>query len=156
MSNSSFNFEPESINLSTLASVLFEERSQLPESSGVYFVVDDKGIVKYIGRAKNLNFRWIQHHRIPQLKAMDSIKIAYLVVDDLSLLKEIEKALIEWFNPELNNSAVATDKPKLSVYLEPKLKGVAEKAARKDGRSLSNWIRELIRRELGVKDDEEG
>lgn len=48
---------------------------------------------------------------------------------------------------------VATDKPKVSVYLEPELKVKAEEAAKKDGRSLSNWIRELIRREV---EDEEG
>jgi len=43
---------------------------------------------------------------------------------------------------------MATDKPKVSVYLELDLKGKAEGKARKDGRSLSNWIRELIRREV--------
>ena len=44
---------------------------------------------------------------------------------------------------------VATDKPKVSVYLEPELKVEAEQAAKNDGRSLSNWIRELIRSEVG-------
>lgn len=43
---------------------------------------------------------------------------------------------------------MATEKPKVSVYLEPDLKEKAEKAAQKDGRSLSNWIRSLIQREV--------
>lgn len=47
---------------------------------------------------------------------------------------------------------VATDKPKVSVYLETDLKEKAEKAAKRDGRSLSNWIRELIRR--GIEPEE--
>ena len=49
---------------------------------------------------------------------------------------------------------VATDKPKVSVYLETELKDKAESAAKKDGRSLSNWIRELIRREVESQEEE--
>ena len=50
---------------------------------------------------------------------------------------------------------MATDKPKVSVYLEPELKDKAENAAKKDGRSLSNWIRELIRREVERQEGED-
>ena len=141
---------PTTIDLSALPSVPLSERSQLPFVSCVYFAIDSQNKVQYIGATINLNQRWVQHHRSSQLFKMESVRVSYLPVDTGSLL-EVEKALIQWFKPSLNGSEVQfdlTDKPKVSVYLEPDLKEKAEKAAKEDGRSLSNWIRELIRREV--------
>lgn len=36
------------------------------------------------------------------------------------------------------------------IYPDPKLKKEAEKAAKKDGRSLNGWILNLIKKELGI------
>jgi len=38
----------------------------LPEQSGIYYVLDEKYIIWYIGKAKNLRSRWAgkSHHRL--------------------------------------------------------------------------------------------
>jgi len=155
---------PSELNLSTLPSVRIEDKKQLPSTPCIYFAIDSQGVIQYIGKSVNPAQRWVKHHRYARLAGMDSVKIAYLTLDS-ELLLEVEAALIKWFDPPLNGwkdrlarspdaKKEATDKPKVSVYLETELKDKAESAAKKDGRSLSNWIRELIRREVESQEEE--
>jgi hypothetical protein len=58
--------------------------------------------VQYIGRSNNIQYRWLQHHRKLQLEQIGGVKIAWIELSDENLLSEIEKALIEWFDPPLN------------------------------------------------------
>lgn len=44
--------------------------------------------------------------------------------------------------------AVATDKTRVSTYIEQKLKEEAEKVASLQGRSLSNYIEQLIKQDV--------
>ncbi|WP_413176502.1 hypothetical protein [Anabaena azotica] len=44
--------------------------------------------------------------------------------------------------------AVATDKTRVSTYIEQKLKDDAEKVAKNQGRSLSNYIEQLIKQDV--------
>ncbi len=97
---------PESIDLSTLPCVALSERNALPSTSGIYFAIDAYGVVQYIGKAVNIQQRWLTHHRYAQLKDYQSVKIAYLAVSDPELLLPIESALIDWFDPSLNGSEV--------------------------------------------------
>ena len=94
---------PEAIDLNSLPSVELESKSELPEQSAIYFAIDSQGAIQYIGRSSNLKNRWINHHRFNQLKSLGGVRIAYLFLD-LDLLPSVEKALIEWFKPALNNS----------------------------------------------------
>lgn len=94
--------KPESIDLSTLPYVALSERNALPSTSGIYFAIDSEGTVQYIGLSKNIQHRWLQHHRYNELQSINGIRIAYLAVDDETLLLNIERALIAWFNPVLN------------------------------------------------------
>lgn len=92
---------PSDINLSTLPRVPLTDRRNLPTTSGIYFAIAN-GEVQYIGRSVNIRQRWADHHRAGQLRA--DTHIVYLEVSDLSLLPEIETALIEWFDPKLNGT----------------------------------------------------
>ena len=62
-----------------------------------------------------MNQRWIQHHRWQQLKKIQGIRIAWLEVNDTELLPELEKSLICWFNPPLNQA------PVVKSEIEPQL-----------------------------------
>ena len=94
---------PETLDLKSLPSVALESRSKLPEQSAIYFAIDSLGNIQYIGQTANLKQRWIGHHRFKQLKSLDGVRIAYMFLDS-DLLPSVEKALIDWFKPALNNS----------------------------------------------------
>jgi hypothetical protein len=63
-----------------------------------------------------------------------------LSVDKPALLREIEDALIAWFNPPLNGSAVVGEIRRVSLCLEEDLKEKLERLAKARKRSLSNLI----------------
>lgn len=94
--------EPASINVEQLDSVLLSDFKQLPESPGVYFAIDARSNIQYIGRSSNIRQRWTGHHRKPELKKLANIRIAYLLLENEALLADIEEALISYFEPPLN------------------------------------------------------
>lgn len=94
------------INPLTLPSVSLEERSQLPTTPCIYFAIDSQGIIQYIGRSVNPCQRWVRHHRLQQLEQMDSVRLAWLEVSEPILLPAIESALIEYFEPFLNERPI--------------------------------------------------
>src|SRR5690242_16310932 len=55
------------IDLATLPFVLFKDRYRLPDTSAVYFVVNESQIL-YIGKARSLLRRWRTHHRAMQMR----------------------------------------------------------------------------------------
>ncbi|NET61300.1 MAG: hypothetical protein F6K47_35790 [Symploca sp. SIO2E6] len=101
--------DPQVINPLALPSVSLELRSQLPITPSIYFAIDTQGVIQYIGRSVNPKQRWANHHRLNEFNEIGGIKIAWLEVNDESLLNEIEQALIEYFDPPLNNRAVKAE-----------------------------------------------
>ena len=93
---------PSTINPSTLPFVPLDDRRSLPSEPCIYFAIDGHGTVQYIGRTANLKQRWTSHDKRKKLSSMEGVKIAYLFVDTV-LQSSVEAALIEWFNPPLNN-----------------------------------------------------
>lgn len=94
--------KPESIDLASLPWLPLEEKAAFPKRPSIYFAIDNWGDVQYIGRSVNTKQRWAQHHKYATLSSMVGVRIAYLFVDAPELLPEIEKALIQWFQPPLN------------------------------------------------------
>ncbi|HBE47432.1 MAG TPA: excinuclease ABC subunit C, partial [Cyanobacteria bacterium UBA11369] len=92
-----------------LPHININSRGLLPEKSGIYYVLDEKSIIWYIGQAKNLRVRWARksHHRLYQLQKQHKNKftIYYELVAE-SLLDAIEKQRIEHYNPQLNGTKV--------------------------------------------------
>lgn len=133
------------INPLTLPSLPLGSRSALPSCAAIYFALEGDRIL-YIGRAGNLQQRWLAHHRYSQLSS--EARIAWLESSDTELLPEIETALIAHFNPPLNGSAVTGDKPKVVVYIEPELKKATEELAKKQRRSVSSLVCILLERAI--------
>lgn len=102
--------DPEILNF---PKVSLEMKDLLPECSGIYYVVDQNNVIIYIGQAKNLKKRWQgnSHHRINQLKATRKreFHLYYEKVSE-SQLDQIEKSLIQKYQPELNDSLVTNQK----------------------------------------------
>lgn len=93
---------PASINPLELPSVPLSMRAQLPEKPVIYFAIDSEGTTQYIGKSINPKQRWIHHHHYISLSRMGDIRIAWLEVALPEKLPELEKALIESFQPPLN------------------------------------------------------
>ncbi len=154
--------KPESLSLSELPWVPLDATAGFPAQPGIYFAIDSQGVVQYVGISGDVRGRWKQHHRYKRLAQMGGVKIAYLFIDAPELLPDIEDALIEWFNPPLNvarpsrgpkNTAKKTP-PKVNVYLDPALKLKVEALAKKDRRSLSNFIEMLCEKEVERREEE--
>jgi DNA-binding Xre family transcriptional regulator len=87
------------LNPLELLSVSLEKRSQLPVTSGIYFVIDTQNEVRYIGKAINLRERW-RNHKILK-NGLLQWRIAWF---DLSKeqLDIFESKLICKYCPDLN------------------------------------------------------
>ncbi|ACK72687.1 Excinuclease ABC C subunit domain protein [Gloeothece citriformis PCC 7424] len=90
-----------------------KKKQLLPEYSGIYYVVDEAGLVWYIGQAKKINERWAgkSHHRLHQLEAQKKkqFRIYYESIA-IGCLDEVEKQRIQQYNPHLNGSKVKRKK----------------------------------------------
>lgn len=84
-----------------LESVEMDNRDNLPEESGIYFVRDKESLY-YIGMTKNLQERWYNHHRQDDFDKINNLKIAYLKGIPQYYLNSFETTLIEYFEPQLN------------------------------------------------------
>lgn len=100
------------------SSLPFLDRDQLPSEPAIYVIVDSENFVWYVGKASNLQNRWMGrgHHRYPQLIRSNKKlqhRIHWKSVPFLQL-DEAEKFYIEKFEPELNGLKVKTYLPKES------------------------------------------
>ncbi|QSJ15461.1 hypothetical protein JYQ62_26995 [Nostoc sp. UHCC 0702] len=96
-----------------LPQISIKNRELLPEKSGIYYVLDEKFIVWYVGQAKNLRIRWAgdSHHRLYQLQKQrkKQFTIYYELVAE-SQLNAIERQRIEQYSPQLNGTRVKAKK----------------------------------------------
>jgi hypothetical protein len=93
---------PESIDFSVLPSLCLTRRSELPEVPAIYFAIDSLDQIQYIGRSVNIRSRWLNHHRKSDLEIVGNIRIAWIELEELTLLGKIEQELIDYFVPRLN------------------------------------------------------
>lgn len=97
-------------DLSKLPSLFLSQKNSLPECPAIYFAVDSKNRVLYVGKAINLLARWKNHHRQEKLNRINrknKIKIAWLnYPNDLALLANTETYFIEFYQPLLNRTPV--------------------------------------------------
>lgn len=133
------------INPLALPSLPLKERSLLPATSCIYFAIDCQGVVQYIGRSLNLQQRWMQHHRQSDLEKVDGVQIAWLAIDTPELLPEIERALIEWFSPPLNDHRDSSEsKTRILVTIPETVAEQFKEFCKKQRRSVSAQITLLM------------
>jgi hypothetical protein len=148
------------VNPLKLPFVSLAERGQLPRLPGIYFALDEADTLIYIGLARNLFLRWrgTAHHRYAQLMATGGIRLAYLLIDDESMLATVEVALIKRFAPAMNQRQ---DVPKRLTARAPLARfqlvisedvgeEVAELAS-KENRSISNMLARLVEEGLALR-----
>lgn len=142
-----------------LPAVSLANRSQLPAAPGIYFAIDEAGAILYIGRARNLLARWkgTTHHRLKELMATNGVRLAYLTIEDESILATVEVALIARFSPILNQGAHSTrwraPKATTTAFLtlpDSEAEAVRELAAG-DNRSVGNMLARLIEEALAAR-----
>ena len=93
---------PSELNLSTLPWLPLEAKSAFPRKPAIYFAIDSQDSIQYIGRSNDVRERWKNHHRYEELAAIGGVRVVYLFIEAPELLPEIEAALIDWFQPQLN------------------------------------------------------
>jgi hypothetical protein len=92
-----------------LSHLSLTNKELLPEQSGIYYVLDERFIIWYIGKANNLRSRWAgnSHHRLYQLqKERKTHFTIYYEILPKSQLDAIEPQRIEQYNPQLNGTKV--------------------------------------------------
>lgn len=102
------------LNLSQLPSVPLSEINSLPTCPAIYFALDPKNRVLYVGKTANLLARWKDHHRLEQLKKLNRknpVNIAWLACENgEELLTKYETYFISIFHPSLNKAPIPAKK----------------------------------------------
>lgn len=111
----------EEININSLPSLLIPERSNLPQTGGIYFVLAENNDVEYIGKARNLNKRWRKHECCIDLDSPKTCRVAWFEVSDENKRTEFEKQFIRKFSPKHNsNHIIKPPKPK-PIFVQRKI-----------------------------------
>ena len=96
-------FDIESLDINSLPYVLLENRADLPDAPGVYFVQDDRGILFYVGCSQSLATRWAGHDKIELFESISEkvewVQIRFIECHDY---RQIEAACIINFRPLMN------------------------------------------------------
>src|SRR5690349_19308177 len=89
--------------IQALPSLAFRHRQFLPDVPVIYFVLDDSvPELLYVGRTNNLEKRWKDHHRTPQMQ--DHYRIYWYLVVAAHTRAELERAFIAIMDPRWNRT----------------------------------------------------
>ncbi|MFN6478211.1 hypothetical protein [Nostoc sp. DedQUE07] len=94
---------PGGIDPLSLPSVSLGNRATLPAVPAVYFCIEADNKILYIDSTLNLNQKWIANSQYSHLAAMSDVRIAWLLVDEPENLEGIKQAMIEYWEPTLND-----------------------------------------------------
>lgn len=105
--------------ISLFPSLAFEHRQDLPAVPAVYFVLNGRREMVYVGQTANLYNRWNKsaHHRAQQM-AGGNYRIHWTVVPDEAQRVKVERQAIAYFRPLWNRTAVPTaDLKRVEAYI---------------------------------------
>ena len=101
-------------DLNNLPTIKLSAKDRLPNIAGIYFAVDNSERLLYIGKARNINQRWTNHHRYHQLKKINQRNPVFLkwyeCENNENILARLESYFIETYHPELNQTKVELKK----------------------------------------------
>lgn len=133
-----------------LNKVRYQDKRLLPQAACIYFVVSQTSVL-YIGKAENLNKRWISHHKHLAISVISDVCIYYLQVAP-SNLSDYEGQLIRKFKPLLNEKIPQDPQKKVeplkkenpnigkSIRFPNQLRLMLESVAKERGISLSEVV----------------
>ena len=93
---------PKAVKPTLLPFIRLDNLEKLPEIAAIYFVLNDKEEVLYIGKTENIKQKWSSYGKQELLKATRNVIITYFPVASVDSLNQIETTLIKWFKPEYN------------------------------------------------------
>lgn len=139
----------ENVDLATLPCVPLADWKQLPDDSGIYFVMDVVAVtVLYIGQARSIRKRWQTRDLSAWLLSRDRLSIAWWLCDRASL-RRVEKQAIAFFQPSLNRSRPSTiplsSFESLTVRFPQGMLDAMRQAAERHDRSLNAEIVRAVR-----------
>lgn len=103
------------LNYKEMPILTYKQRKELPPQPGIYYVGDRAYPVMYVGLARNLRNRHLNHHRQAQFEGIEGAVIRYRVlseevlarVTDLGkVLSRLEKQAINYYAPPINDTPV--------------------------------------------------
>ena len=104
----------DNFNLLDLPSVKLSEKDRLPTTAGIYFAIGSNEQLWYVGKARNINKRWVNHHRYHQLEKVNKktpiLLRWYECENDENILTQLENYFIETYHPALNQTKVESKK----------------------------------------------
>lgn len=129
----------------------------LPESSAIYFVIDGDSVY-YVGKAKNLRQRFLNHHKFDEFQSLANPQILWVAVSK-GFLHDAEKLCMDTLTPNGNSySAVeyrgeeaiveGSGKFIISFVATTEQKAQLETWAKEDDRTVSATIRQILEREF--------
>lgn len=105
------------VQVAHFPSIAFEDRRELPTVPALYFVLDSKRNVVYIGQTGNLRDRWKSHHRAAQMDR-GGYRIHWRFSPDEAQRRHYEARCIEHFRPAWNRSEVpVNDLKRVMAYI---------------------------------------
>jgi hypothetical protein len=124
--------------------VLLRNKERLPDYSGIYIVADQTDFVLYVGKSKNIKFRWNGHHRHKQLIRRDRKDRRFYIYSNRFSLEELdekERYYINLLSPSLNSTKITKHIPQT-----PTVESVLTKLLRAINRKTSLFpnVRSLI------------
>lgn len=87
--------------------LLFRDRQFLPDVPALYVVLDEHNTLLYIGITANLQKRWKEHHRAPQMK--DHYRIYWRMTESAKERKDLERMFVRAFSPLWNQTEVLSE-----------------------------------------------
>jgi Helix-turn-helix domain len=82
-------------SISSLPQVKFCERASLPSVSAVYIVLTESLDALYVGQAKNLKTRWVNHHRVFDCIQNGAQSIAWIECSELDMSKLEQQTMLD-------------------------------------------------------------
>lgn len=145
------------IDLAALPSVSMQELLALPALPGVYFVLDERNTVMYIGQSFSVRQRLGAHPRKKDFLQFSQGRIAWHLVP-YEELSAVEIAMIAFFKPLWNIAKGGNRRPKtkaavykpLTLRLPPDLLEVLQRQADAVGRPVNTHIIFVLRYGLGL------
>ena len=119
-----------------------ESKGCLPPCVAAYLVIANN-VVFYVGQTTNLHRRWLNHHRFKEFQKLENVQICWLEVDDPSLLRQLEKSLIQFFDPEMHWKNLGETK-RLTINIPVSLHQAFKQKAAGEGKTLAGKVSQLI------------